>query len=164
MFPGAVVADLGCGGSAYFTLQAGRIVGEKGIVYAVDILKEILSNVKVRAQMAGLHNIRTLWSNVEKYGATKIHDNTTDFTLVVNILFQNKHPDAVLKEAVRVTKTGGIVLVVDWKEGRFPLGPSPDHKVPKDRVRDIAEAIGMREKKSFEAGQFHYGLVFEKIV
>lgn len=164
LFPGATVADLGCGGAAYFTLQAARIVGDEGVVYAVDVLKEILSNVEVRAKIAGLTNVRTLWSNIEKYGATKINDSKMDFSFLVSVLFQNTDHGSIIKEAARITKTGGKILVIDWKEGRFPMGPEPQHKVAPDRVRELSESVGLKEKKTFSAGQFHYGIVLEKIV
>lgn len=162
IFPGATVGDLGCGGSAYFTLQAARLVGENGIVYAVDILKGILSNVSTRAKMYGLKNVRTVWSNLELYGATKINDGALDIALMVTVLFQNQHPEAVMKEGARMTKRGGKILVIDWREGRFPLGPEPRKKILPDRVREITSALGLKEIKSFSAGQFHYGLIFQK--
>lgn len=164
MFPGAQVADLGCGGAAYFTLQSARTVTGEGVIYAVDVLKEILSNVEARAKMAGLTNVRTVWSNLEILGATKINDASLDFALVINVLFQNKQPEQILKEAVRMTKQSGRVLVVDWREGRFPIGPEPGHKVPLRRVQELAAGLGLREVKTFHAGQFHYGAIFEKVV
>ena len=63
-----------------------------------------------------------------------------------------------------VIKTGGKLLVVDWRPGRFIFGPKPEDQVAQDRVRSIAEALGLHEIKSFEAGKFHYGIIFEKII
>ena len=39
---GASVADLGCGSMAFFTIAAAKLVGDKGVVYACDVIKEIL--------------------------------------------------------------------------------------------------------------------------
>src|SRR4030042_3326582 len=88
---GSKVADLGCGGAGYFVLQSAQQVGPQGVVYAVDILKPVLANVETRAKGLGFDNIKTLWSNLEKYGETKINDEEIDFTLLVNVLFQNKN-------------------------------------------------------------------------
>ncbi len=159
---GSKVADLGCGGAGYFVLQAAQIVGPEGIVYAVDILKSALSNVETRAKLLGLNNIKTIWSDLEKYGATKIHNDSVDFVILTNVLFQNKHHGNILKEAARLTKKDGKILVVDWQEGRFPIGPSPQIKVPVNQVIDLAEALNLKLEKQFEAGKFHYGLVFRK--
>jgi len=40
---GAKVADLGCGGNGFFTFKVARLVGKTGLVYAVDVLKMVLT-------------------------------------------------------------------------------------------------------------------------
>lgn len=160
---GSKVGDFGCGGVGYFTFQAAQIVGDTGIVYCVDILKMILKSIEHRAKMFGLNNIKTVWSNLEIYGGAKINDGTLDFAFLVNILFQNKYPEKVLRETVRTLKLGGILLVIDWKQGRFPLGPLAEKKITSEKVGNIALGAGLKKVKEFEAGKFHYGMVFEKI-
>ncbi|PIP75226.1 hypothetical protein COW86_04980, partial [Candidatus Kuenenbacteria bacterium CG22_combo_CG10-13_8_21_14_all_39_9] len=71
---GAKVADLGCGGNGFFTFKVARLVGKTGLVYAVDVLKMVLKNVENRAKMEGADNIKTVWSNLENFGAANIHD------------------------------------------------------------------------------------------
>lgn len=159
---GAKVADLGCGGAGFFVMQNAQVVGPEGLVYAVDILKPALSNVETRGKLLGFNNIKTVWSDLEKYGATNINDDTTDFTLLVNILFQNTEYLNILREAVRITRRGGKLLIVDWKEGRFPIGPKPENKISTEQVMLMAQSLNLRLEKQFEAGKFHYGLVFVK--
>ncbi|GAI56827.1 unnamed protein product [marine sediment metagenome] len=36
-------------------------------------------------------------------------------------------------------------------------------KVSKKEVKEIAKDLGLELKKTFEAGIYHYGLIFEKI-
>ncbi len=160
---GATVADLGCGGSGFFVFQAADLVGKEGVVYAVDILDMVLKNIANRANMLGMHNVKTVRSNLERYGATPIHDETLDFALLVTVLFQNKHPERVIKESVRMLKSKGGCLVVDWKQGRFPFGPKADIKLDMQKVEDYALAAGLKKVKEIEVGRFHYGLIFEKI-
>ncbi len=160
---GSQIGDLGCGGVGYFTFQSAQLVGDTGLVYAVDVQKMILKNIEHRAKMLGLQNIKVVWSNLESFGATKINDGSLDFVLLVNILFQNKHPEKVLREAVRMLRNQGKLLVIDWKQGRFPLGPSADRKIAPEKVSDLALGAGLKKRKEFEAGKFHYGIIFEKI-
>ena len=159
---GAKVADLGCGGAGFFVLQSAQVVGPQGKVYAVDILKSALSNVETRAKLLGFKNIKTIWSNLEKYGATKINDGEIDFTLLINVLFQNKKHLDILKEAARMTKKNGKILVVDWQEGRFPIGPKPEDKIPISQLMTLAQTLNLKLEQQFEAGKFHYGAVFRK--
>ena len=49
-----------------------------------------VSGIDSKAKTAGLYNVKTIWSNLEIIGATKITENSLDFTLLVNTLFQSK--------------------------------------------------------------------------
>ena len=159
---GSYIADLGCGGIGFFVIKAAQIVGPDGVIYGVDILKSALSNVDARARLLGLNNVKTVWSNLEKYGATKINNNYLDFALLINILFQSNNDNEIIKEAVRLLKPNGKLLVIDWQAGRFPIGPKPEDKIPAEQLIGIAESFGSTVDKQFEAGKFHYGIVFGK--
>ncbi|MFC1622726.1 class I SAM-dependent methyltransferase, partial [Patescibacteria group bacterium] len=159
---GAKVADLGCGGAGYFVMQCAQIVGDSGVVYAIDILKNVLSNVETRAKLLGFKNIKTIWSNLEKPGATKINNEEMDFVLLINILFQNNDHLNILKEATRITKHNGKLLIVDWKPGRFPIGPQPDNKLSIEQLSTLAQTLYLKIESQFNAGKFHYGAVLVK--
>jgi len=158
---GAKVGDLGCGSMAFFTLQAAKLVGDKGQVYACDIQKDVLSSVESKAKQEGLYNIKTVWTNLELVGATKINE-PLDYTFLVNTLFQSKAHQEMLKEAYRLTKTGGRLLLIDWKISSGPVGPANDMKVPKDLAERMATEVGFKKISEFEAGNSHYGMIFEK--
>lgn len=51
--------DVGCG-KGFLTFPAASVVGEKGVVYAVDVSEEYLEIVKRRAAALGLDNIKVL--------------------------------------------------------------------------------------------------------
>lgn len=160
---GAKVADLGCGGNGFFTFKAARLVGRTGLVYAVDVLKMVLKNIENRAKMEGADNIKTVWSNLENFGAANIHDASLDFALVINVLFQNKHPEKIIREGTRLLRSGGKMLVIDWQEGRFPYGPVTETKVTPEAVSDFALGAGLKKISEIEVDQFHYGIIFEKL-
>lgn len=162
LVPGSWVGDFGCGGAAYFTFETARQVGEGGFVYAVDVLKSVLDNIKRRSKELNLRNIDTLWSNLEKFGACKINNNSLDYGLLINIMFQNKNRAGLLKEVVRMIKAGGKILVIDWKEGRFPIGPRPENRMTLQELVGLADLVGIKLDKKFEAGQYHYGVIFIK--
>ncbi len=160
---GMTVADLGCGGMGYFSLQAAYLVGEKGFVFAVDILPFVLENVKERAKTRDLDKIiETVQSNLEIFGATKIRDESLDFALLINIFFQAKRHKNMIREAVRMLKPKGKLVVVDWKKTGAPFGPPVKDRVSPQRIEELAFQIGLKKKFVFEAGPYHYGLVFEK--
>ncbi len=159
---GEKMADLGCGAAGHFVLPAAKIVGEQGTVYAVDLLKSVLEAVKSRARLEGVSNVKVVWSNLEIYGATDIKEGSLDLTLLANTLFQIPKREEVFREAVRLTKKGGRVVVLEWGLAAAPLGPPLDRRLNKDVVRQMAAQNGMGEVKEFKAGPYHYGLVFSK--
>lgn len=159
---GQKIADLGCGRTGYFVFPAAKLVGGPGLVYAVDILKSVLQLISSRAREEGLDNIRTIWSNLEIYGAAKISADSLDAALLINTLFQTKEDKTVMKEAIRLLKKGGKLLVVDWNQAPMPFGPPIIDRVKEEGVRRIAKELDLKLIQSFAAGPYHFGLVFEK--
>ena len=159
---GHQLADLGCGGAGYFTLPAARLVGSRGKVYAVDILKPALDGVMSKAKLDNLLNIETVWSDIERVGATKIPADTLDDALLINIMFQSRKNEDILKETQRLLKSGGKLLIVDWKVEPTPFGPPQDNRLSPVTVTQMAAKLGFTLVKQFEAGPYHYWFVLTK--
>jgi len=158
---GARVADLGVGSMAFFTLQSAKLAGDKGQVYACDLMKDVLSSVESKAKMAGLYNIKTIWTDLEVPGATKITD-PVDYAIIVNTLYQVTKRREVLREAYRLLKTEGKLLVIDWRASSGPVGPDLKRRVSESEVEELAQEAGFKKIKEFLAGPSHFGLIFEK--
>ncbi|PJC00967.1 MAG: hypothetical protein CO073_04790 [Candidatus Komeilibacteria bacterium CG_4_9_14_0_8_um_filter_36_9] len=158
---GAKVADLGCGSMAYFTIAAAKIVGNDGLVYAVDIQKEVLSSVESKAKLEGLLNIRTVWSNLELAGATKVPEEM-NYVFLNTVLFQNTEHQKLFQEAYRLLKTGSKLLVVEWVPQNTAIGPAVEKRLSAEKVKQYASALGLKLEKEFTAGPYHYGLIFIK--
>ncbi len=159
--PGGQVGDLGCG-TGYMAFAASRAVGSKGRVYAVDVQKAVLEQVKKEAQVEGITNIITLWSDLEVPGATQIATASLDAVLLVNVLFLVANKTAIFAEAKRSLKKEGILLVVDWLPGQTGIGPAQEARVSRDSVLALAASAGFAEQASIDAGRFHFGLVFKQ--
>lgn len=159
---GDIVADLGCGPKAYFTFQSARIVGDRGTVYALDIQKQVLSSVESHAKTQGLGNIKTVWSDLEIAGATKIQESSLDLGVLNNVLYQSANMPEMIKEAIRLIKADGKLLVIDWKKIGAPLGPRMDLRVDPEKIKELCEIFGLKLEQEFEAGQYHFGLLFRK--
>jgi len=162
--PGDVVADLGTGREGRLAIPAGKIVGENGVSYAVDVVKAILPTVQSKAKMHNVHNVQTVWSDLEVYGATKvIRDNTLAVGFLVTTLFQSRKHAEIIQECHRMIRPGGKLVIVDWKPGiNSPLGPTEEMRVHPEEVKQICTQLSMQFHGEFEAGMYHWGLVFIK--
>jgi ubiquinone/menaquinone biosynthesis C-methylase UbiE len=161
--PPMVVADFGCG-SGHYVIGAAKKVGKSGKVYAIDIQQEMLSFVRSQAQMVGLNNVETIWTDLEMPNATRLKENTVDLIIISNILFQAEDKNQVLKEALRILKTGGRMVVIEWniEEQGSKLGPIMDARISPQDAKTIFEGAGFSFVKEFDPGEHHYGLIFKK--
>ena len=158
---GMKVADFGAG-SGFFTRAAARLVGGKGIVWAVDVHQDMLPRLKNLALQEGLTNVEVVHGNVERAGGSNLPDANFDLVIISNLLFGAEHKDAVVKEAKRVLRKGGRALVVDWSDSFSGMGPHPDHIVTQDHVRTLFELGGFTHPEAVSAGEYHWGVLFKK--
>lgn len=159
---GQAVADLGCGKFGYFAFLAATKVGERGRVYAVDVVKSNLELVKKEATNRHLNNLQTVWSDLEVPKATKIDSKSLDFVFLANTLHTAKDPLKIMSEAVRMLKTGGKLIIIDWKKIAAPMGPKKESKLDVALLTAAAKKIGLYPEEEFQAGPYHFGLVLLK--
>lgn len=160
---GEKIADLGCGSSGHFVFPAAKLVGGKGMVYAVDIRKHILESIQKRVQQENYNNIKTVWSDLEVFQGTNIETESLDSALLINTLFQSSKRSSMLKESVRLIKKNHNFLIVDWKNSHSPLGPPVESRVDPETLKKAAPKLGLKLEEEFNAGDYHFGLLFTKI-
>lgn len=161
IYEGMVIADLGAGTGAY-TLPLAERVGESGRVYAVEVQKDFLTNIKNDAASRGLKNVELLWGDIERLGGTKIKDDICDAVVISNVLFLAEDKSGLLREARRILKMGGKLLLIDWSDSFNNLGPTPAMVVTKEEAKALCEAEGFLIKGEVPVGEHHYGLVMLK--
>lgn len=157
---GITVADFGCG-SGYFSLPIAKKIGE-GTVYSFDILPQSLESVESRAKTQGITNIVGQRANLEKPEGSKLPEQSVDWVIMKDMLFQNKDKAAILKEAQRVLKGKGKALVIEWNMDDASIGPEKSLRISKEALINIAGQCGLGVFKELEVGDFHYGLILIK--
>ncbi len=156
---GDIVAEFGCGTSGHLVFPAAHLVGPKGKVYAVDILKSVLQSIESRRKVEGADNVETLWADVERAGALRIADKTVDMVVLLHILAQVRQRAGMLAEALRIMKPGGTLLVCDWLKTASPLGPPVEARIDGAAVTALARAAGFSCEAAFDVGPYHFGMV-----
>ncbi len=173
--PGMTVADFGSG-AGYFTVLMAERVGKEGRVYALDIMESALDSVREKAKTSGLENVEIIKTNLEVAGNSGLADQSQDIVLLANILFQSDKKAEIEREAKRILKDGGAMIIVDWKKnadivsedlpigqaGRQGFGPPDNLRTDEAAIRSLAVEEGFRFEKSFDAGQFHFGMMLRK--
>ncbi len=152
-----IAADFGSG-SGGWAIPLARIL-KRGKVFAIDILEEPLSVLSLKLKTEKIYNVEIRKADVEE--KVPLLPESVDLVLMTNLLFECKNKRKVLEEGKRILKKGGKILVVDWKED-LPKEIGPEEKVKKEEIKEIAKELGLKLKEEFEAGDFHFGLIFEK--
>lgn len=163
LVPGIRVVDLGAG-SGFFTRAAGRLIGPKGSVFAVDINSDLLTRIKNLSITEGLQNIEIFQGNIEAEGGTGLPAKHFDFCIATNVLFSLESKHVFLQEISRVLKPGGKALLVDWRGSFGGLGPHEGHVVTVGAARDLVEKEGLLYVQDVSAGEYHWGMLIRKKV
>lgn len=161
---GMILADYGCG-SGIFTRKIAGIVGPSGIVYGVDVMKDVLVNLQKICNLSGINNIKTIWSDLERYGVTNISTDSVDVGFIINTFSQSNKELDFIKEVARMIKKGGKIVVVDWTDNAVSMiAPLAKDRTGLDKIKRIAKETGvLKEISNFVPGNNYYGIVFEKI-
>jgi ubiquinone/menaquinone biosynthesis C-methylase UbiE len=159
--PGMTVVDLGSGIGSY-SLAAAALVGSHGKVIAVDVHKDALGRLRTEAEVAGFANVSTVWADLESPHGSRLADGIADRVIVANVLFLSSDRPAIIREAARVCKRGGFILIVDWTHSHGGIGPTAEMVVSRSEIVELAEANELELSKEIKAGEYHYGLLFKR--
>ena len=106
--PGFHVLDYGCGPGSYIVPLSG-LVGEGGMVYALDVNPLAMRAVQKITAKKQLVNVRPVLSDCE----TGLPPDSLDMVLLYDILHDLSNAGEVLAELHRVLKPVGILSVSD---------------------------------------------------
>lgn len=149
---GHAAADIGCG-IGVFTLPMAKACGKDGVVYAVDISREMLSEVKRRAAEAGAGNIIPVPSAEYDF---RLADGAVDFVLICAVLHEVDDKIRFLREAARICSDGGEAAVIEFNETETACGPPLSDRVTRREVAGWLSASGFHpETVSDKSGTFY---------
>ena len=107
--PGERVLDLGCGAGLDLILAA-RAVGDRGLVYGLDMTPRMLARARKNLERLGLRHVVLLKGCIEDL---PLYDGGADVLLSNCVINLSPDKDAVFAEAARVLAPGGRFCVSD---------------------------------------------------
>ena len=112
------VADIGAG-SGVLSLMMAKSVGKTGMVYAVDIQKEMLHAIKSKAKKAGLTQVKPVLGSLKQSG---LKAQSIDLALMVDVYHEFSHPYEMMDSIIKSLKIGGRIALVEYR-GEDPKVP-----------------------------------------
>ena len=138
----SVVADLGAGGG-WFTIRLARRVGPHGLVYAEDVQRLMIEAIQRRVQREGLTNVKPVLGEYDNPFPNQPAD-TLDAVLIVDTFLEMEHPVVLLRNVGRTLKPGGLIGIIDYRQGEGGPGPDPGDRVAPGAIIETAKAAGLK--------------------
>ncbi len=135
--PGEAVADIGAG-TGYISERMARRVGEKGVVYAVDIQQEMLTLLAKKMRMRRIENVKGILGTETD---PKLPAATVDTILMVDVYHEFDHPFEMTEAMVRALRPGGRIVFVEFR--------GEDPSVPIKELHKLTEAQVKKEMSAF---------------
>ena len=160
---GSVVLDLACGKGAY-AIHISEIIGDEGLIYAVDLWKEGLLLLDEQINKKNITNIMLLLADVTEQ--IEIDDYSVDICLMATVLHDFEEADKtdpVLKKIKNLLRPNGCLAVIEFKKIEAPPGPPIHIRLSEDEVEKIVTGYGFRKGKIADIGAYNYLMTFYSI-
>lgn len=150
--PGMKVADLGAG-PGFFTFPLAALVGATGLVYATDVSPDMLAVLKQRGLPAQVRTVLAEESSVD------IPDHSVELALLAFVLHEVAHPADFLREASRILRPDGRLVVLECIPRQEEMGPPLHERLSGEQTVSLLERAGFRVSERGEANPSQYFVV-----
>jgi ubiquinone/menaquinone biosynthesis C-methylase UbiE len=158
--PGMDVADIGAG-TGFYSLLFAEKVGKAGNVFAVDITKDFILNINLRAAEKKLTNIHGVLSSQTD---TLLAPDSIDLAFVCDTYHHFEYPQTMLASIRQALRPAGQLIIIDYK--KQPGSSSPwvmSHvRAGKQTVIKEIEQAGFKLKSEPDILETNYFLRFIK--
>ena len=123
---GKTVADIGVG-TGYFAF---RLINHGANVIGIDIDKRFLDYIEERKAELSPLIASKLVTRLSLPESPSLNSSEVNWVLIVNTYHFLNNRVSYLKKLLTSLKPGGKIIIVDFRKGYSPVGPSESEKVP----------------------------------
>jgi SAM-dependent methyltransferase len=153
---GATVADIGAG-SGYITVRLAARVGPTGRVFANDVQPQMLNMLARRLSNSKITNVTLIEGTFDD---PKLPPASVDLEIMVDVYHELSQPQAMLRHLREALKTGGRLVLVEYRKEDPTVPIKPEHKMSVAEAKMEVEAEGFTLSKVDEALPRQHILIF----
>jgi ubiquinone/menaquinone biosynthesis C-methylase UbiE len=153
---GEVIADIGAG-SGYFTFRLANQVGGAGRVYAVDVSPDMIVHLNRRIRELNQKNVVTILCLPDD---PLLGDASISRFFICDTWHHIENHDHYLALLKKMLKSGGQVVMIDYKKTRTPVGPPLEMRIGRDELVKEMERNGFRLEAEHTFLPYQYFLLF----
>jgi SAM-dependent methyltransferase len=132
-----IIADIGSG-TGYFTIPLSRRAER---VIAIDIEQRYLDYIEDRKLELPIEQADRIETRLTVENEPNLHTDEVDAVLMVNVFYYLSEKTNYMQIVRDALRTDGVLVLVDFKPGKMPVGPS-DNKVSSENVVEILKTAG----------------------
>ncbi|MFH1989079.1 MAG: class I SAM-dependent methyltransferase [Pseudomonadota bacterium] len=155
------LVEFGCGYGTFTLPAASRT---RGLVTALDIEPDMVSQVEQRAHAMGMSNVRAALRDFVAHG-TGVEDGSQGHAMLFNLL-HIEEPLPLLREAYRTLQPGGILSVIHWRSDiETPRGPPMAIRPGPEPCATWLSEVGFDSVINVDLGwaaPYHFGLLAQR--
>lgn len=156
---GERVAEIGAG-SGYFTLPVAREVGPTGVVWAVDVVPEMLDYLARRLRMEKLENVRLVKASRDD---PSLPAGSADTILLVDTLHYVADRTAFAARLKTALAPRGRIVIIDYRPKPWaerPWGPPPEQQIPRETIDAEMLEAGFKAVEAFDFLPEQYFVIY----
>ena len=150
------IVDIGAG-TGFFTVPLLEMM-DRGKAYACDTAPEMIEwmNVNILPENPFIETV------LLKDETLPLPEDTADLVFMINLHHELDSPVKTLKESLRVLKTGGKILIIDWKKIEMSEGPPVEHRIRDKTVKEQLQRAGFSCISTDTSLEKHYLITAQK--
>lgn len=152
---GMTFVDIGAG-TGFFSRSAAKVVGESGTFYAAEMSDEMMDYLKRHGVAENMHLVASGEYSIP------LQDSLADLTWLSFVLHENAHPVRLLREAERVTKNGGKVVILEWKKQEEEHGPPMEERLGQETLKSKLDRFAVTGEGSLNPSHYYIEIKVRK--
>ena len=148
-------ADVGAG-TGFFAREASTIVGPKGRVLAVEMSAAMIDQMNAIGVPTNMQIIQSTEYSIP------VDDSSADLTWISFVTHETSDVPLFVRDAARITKEGGKIVIVDWKKQDEERGPAKEERLSQEELKKRLMKFKILEEGSLNPSHYYFVIEVRK--